>query len=242
MKTMGTTAMMLGLLILMASLALGQACPADKAAEQGHNAFEEFHHVMAPAWHTAYPEKDYEALIAAGPKFAEVFVMLEAETPKFSNDLKKARYERQLKAFKEVVTEYAAAAEAGDKEKVYELMPDVHTAFERTASATLPIKYREFDALVVALQLINDKHLPANNQEGIVGSTERLVEVSELLNEETLPRMLSWDSEEVMAELAKMKKIVADMKKCCDEKDMDGYRKHAEALATETETFEKRYL
>lgn len=239
---MGTMLLTAALLFFAATASFGQACPADKAAEKGHNAFEEFHHVMAPAWHTAYPEKDYDALLAAGPKFAEVFAELEVESPKFDNDLKKARYERQLKAFKELVTAYAAASEAGDKDKVYELMPDVHTAFERTASATLPIKYKEFNALVVALDLINEKHLPADNEEGIVGSTDRLVEVADLLNEETLPHMLSWDSEEVMAELAKMKSLVAEMKKCCDEKDMENYRKHAEALSAEAEAFEQQYL
>ena len=239
---LGTMLLTAAMLVFMATASFGQACPADKAAEKGHNAFEEFHHVMAPAWHTAYPEKDYAALLAAGPKFAEVFTVLEVEKPEFSNEYKKARYEKQLAAFKELVTAYAAAAEAGDTSKVYELMPDVHTAFERTASATFPVTYKEFSALTVALGLITDKHLPENNEEGIVGSTDRLVEVAGLLNEETLPQMLVWDSEEVLAELAKMKELVAEMKKCCDEKDMDAYRTHAASLTAEASAFEQKYL
>ena len=234
--------MILGVLLLAAPTSFAQECPADKAAEKGTNPFGTFHDVMAPAWHTAYPAQDYAALIAAGPEFEKSFAELKAWDPKLTSEVKKARYDGELAAFGELVTAYAAKAKAGDNEAVYAMMPDVHTAFERTASALIPVTYKEFDALVVALDLIKTKHLPSENETGIVGSTERLVEVAVLLNEETLPHMLSWSSEEVLAELAKMKTIVGEMKKCCDAKDMDNYRKQVTLLEVETKTFQEKFL
>ena len=234
--------MILGVLLLAPLMGLAQVCPADKAAEAGHNPFQTFHHVMAPAWHTAYPAEDFAALLAAGPEFEKAFAELRAWDPKLTSDIKKARYQAELAAFDTLVTAYAEKAKVGDSAAVYAMMPDVHTAFERTASALIPVKYKEFDALVVALDLIKTKHLPAENEAGIVGSTDRLVEVAGLLNEETLPHLLSWSAEEVLAELTKVKAIVTEMKKCCDAKDMDNYRKQVALLEAETSVFEEKFL
>jgi hypothetical protein len=223
-------------------MGFAQECPADKAAEKEHNPFSTFHEVMAPAWHEAYPARDFVTLLAAGPKFETAFVELKGWDPKLTSEIKKARYSGELTKFGELVTVYAEKAKAGDTEAVYAMLPDVHTAFERAASALVPVTYKEFDALVVALDLIKTKHLPEENQEGIVGSTERLVEVAGLLNEETLPHMLIWSSEEVLAEMAKMQTIVAEMKKCCDANDMTKYREQADLLETEAKTFQEKFL
>lgn len=237
-----TACTILGVLVCAALTSFAQECPGDKAAEKGNNPFSTLHEVIAPAWHGAYPGRDFDALLAAGPKFEAAFAELKAWDPKLTSEAKKARYAGELAAFGELVAAYAEKAKAGDTEAVYALMPDVHTAFERTASSLVPVTYKEFDALVVALDLIKTKHLPEDNQEGITGSTERLVEVAGLLNKETLPHMLSWSSEEVLAELTQMQTIVADMKKCCDDKDMAKYREQMALLEAHTKAFQEKFL
>jgi hypothetical protein len=44
-------------------------CPADKAGSQGKTIFKDLHDVMAPAWHKAYPEKDFAVIHEAFGKF-----------------------------------------------------------------------------------------------------------------------------------------------------------------------------
>ncbi|MBD3402734.1 hypothetical protein GF420_07550 [candidate division GN15 bacterium] len=229
------------MIVLLAAGASAQ-CPAHKAAEEGHGAFHTFHEVIAPAWHDAYPAKDYDALVAVGPEFKKAMLDLNAMRPEFPSERKTAHFNECRKELNELVEAYAAACEEGNQEKVYELMPDLHTAFERTAAATMPVHYKEFEALMVTLGLITDEHLPNDNAEGIVGSTETLVAKVNHLNEETLPHMLAWSKEDVLARFAKMQQIVAEMKKCCDEKDMEGYGEQAKALQAEAVDFRERYL
>ena len=62
------TAMML--FITATITAEPQQCPADKAAEHGYTAYDAFHKLMAPAWHTAWPAKDFGSLFKAGSEFA----------------------------------------------------------------------------------------------------------------------------------------------------------------------------
>ena len=97
---------------------------ADSAAAAGYTPFEAFHHIMAPAWHQAWPKKDYEALLAAGPKFAEAFVAIEQLKPKFKTEARQQAFIKHRKRFAELVKQYAEAGEHAPK-KIDRLRPDV---------------------------------------------------------------------------------------------------------------------
>ncbi|MBD3258631.1 hypothetical protein GF377_09385 [candidate division GN15 bacterium] len=205
-------------------------CPAHRAAQHGHDAFEEFHHAMAPAWHNAWPAKDYDALMAAAPEFAAQFEHIAAMEPEFKSPTKAKRFESKRAEFGEIVKQYAAAAEAGDKETVYELMPGLHDAFEHTAACLLPTSYRELKGLMTVSDKIVNKHLPEKNHEGIVGSTETLVIQVEALNEETIPDDLQYFKPQLLEQFTELKKLVGKARECCDKEDMAGYEEHVTKL------------
>jgi hypothetical protein len=218
-------------------------CPADQAAQLGHDPFHTFHKIMAPAWHTAWPEKDYDALLAAGPKFKEAFAGIAKMEPTFKT---KDGYKAFLKArdsFSKIVEMYAAAAKRGDKEAVYDLMPQLHDAFEMTASTLLPVSYPEIESVVITLNLIMETHLPKNNMEGIVGSTETLVAKFVVLSDTTtVPDELKEKKKEILAEIAAMKTLALQMKESCDKKDMKQYKEHATELDTKLKGFFEKYI
>jgi hypothetical protein len=219
-----------------------EECPGDQAAEQGLNPFGTFHEVIAPAWHQAWPDKDYDALIAAGPKFEKAFKGIAALKPEFTSTGRQKYFENCRKQFGEIVAAYAQAARDGDKDKVYELLPALHSGFEKTAAATMKIEYKQLDGIAVTIGLIVNKHLPENNQNGINGSTETLVTKVDALGEETLPDALTWDKEAVMTDLAGLKTIAGEMKKCCDSNDMDTYKARAEEFDKRLKAFYETYL
>ena len=218
-------------------------CPADRAAKMGFTAFHDFHKIMAPAWYTAWPDKDYDALLAAGPKFKEAFAGITEMKPTFKT---KESYKAFLKArdsFSRIIEMYAAAAKRGDKEGVYNLMPQLHDAFEMTASTLLPVSYPEIEAAVITLNLIMETHLPENNVEGIVGSTETLVaRFVVLADTTTIPDELKERQTEILAEIAAMKKLVLQMKESCDKNDMKHYKEHATELDAKLKGFFEKYI
>ena len=63
------------LVFLLAAFTIATAdeksCPADRAAQLGHDPFGAFHEIMAPAWHVAWPDSNFEALFEAGTAWVE---------------------------------------------------------------------------------------------------------------------------------------------------------------------------
>ncbi len=226
------------------ALAVGgeHTCPADRAKQAGHDVFGEFHHVMAQAWHQAWPSKDYDALIAAGPVFKEKFAGIAALEPEFKTEARMVRFEENRKQFAELVDAYATAAEAKDNVTVYKLMPDLHDAFEMTASALLPISYPEVDNVVITLNLIRENHMPHDNTEGIIGSTETLHRKVAMLNEETIPEDLASKKDEILVQFKEWKKLAAHMEECCKGERMEHYEEDVAKLAASIEKFLEMYL
>ncbi len=218
-----------------------EQCPANRAAEAGYNPFEAFHSVMAPAWHGAWPKKDYDALIAAAPKFAEIMVEIMKMKPEL-NEVRMANFVSYRDDFSKIVKAYSDAAEKGDNEAVYALMPDVHEKFEQTASSLLPIHYPLVESIAMQARLITETHLPNENKEGVVEATGKLAEQVKYLDEESIPQELTGKKEALMAQFADIQKIAAKMKECCDKDDMENFRVHAAALDGRMKIIVKEYL
>ncbi|MFQ6007858.1 MAG: hypothetical protein ACE5K8_02800, partial [Candidatus Zixiibacteriota bacterium] len=194
-------------------------------------------------WHQAWPEKDYDALLAAGPKFQEAFTAIAKLEPTFKTEARKNEFLKARDDFSKIVDMYATAAEKGDKQTVYELMPKLHDAFEMTASALLSVSYPEIEGVAITLKLILETHLPKNNMEGIIGSTETLLSRFDVLADTTsIPDVLKEKQKEILAEIAVMKKLVRQMKVSCDKNDMKGYKEHATTLDKKLKEFFERYI
>lgn len=235
------------LLLLVPCLAFAvdhdeSGCPADHAAKEGFTPFESFHHIMAPAWHEAWPAEDYDALIAYGPKFEESFKAIAAMKPKFKLQARQERFEQKRAHFAETVKTYAAAAAKGDKDAVYEMMPGLHEAFENTAGTLIPLEYKEIESINMVMRMILRKHLPENNTEGIVGSTETLVTKVNGLTEETIPEDMAEVKDDLMKRFTSFGEIASKMKECCEKEDMDAFAKHANALQADLDKLRQAYL
>jgi hypothetical protein len=234
------------LLLAMAAAAGEQKgesfCPAQRVAEKGQTVFEEFHQVMAPAWHMAWPKKDFDALFAVAPKFEKKFEAIAELKPELPNERRKAAFTSNRDELGKIVAAYAKAAAEGDQETVYELMPKLHDAFEQTASSLLPVHFPEIESALITTRLILETHLPNNNDEGVTGSTETLVTRVSSLNEEAVPEELHESMDEVTSAFAAMKTVVQDMKKCCDSGDMKEYEVHARNLEEMLQQFVTAYL
>ena len=235
------------LVLLLAFVAMAvhadeSSCPAKRAGDKGFNSIEAFHHVLGPTWHKAWPNKDYDALIAAGPKFEETFGPIAELKMTFKTEKRADAFTKNRDEFAKLVKLYGEACKDGNKEKVYELMPALHDAFEMTASAMLPVHYPEFDGFVISMNMIMESHMPQNNTEGIIGSTETLVAKVEGLTEETIPEDLKEKQAEIMAIFAAMKELTTKMKECCDKNDMETYKIHIEHLNTKVNEFHTKYI
>ena len=233
-----TKNILLSLLVLLAPYASAQeGCPADQAVAAGYVSFEHFHHVMAPAWHTAWPAKDYPALIAAGPRFTEQFAAIEQMNPALVSAVRRPAFIAQRQQFADLVKQYANACQHSDSVLVYKLMPDLHNAFEATAATLLPVSFPEFEGLMVTLDLIVQTHLPDLNIEGLVGSTETLRMKMEHLITAPLPEALIPNEDKIRSTLESLRHLVLHMLQAMYQDDIKMYIIYATELKTQSDEF-----
>ncbi len=233
------------LIVLLACGAAAAQCPADKAqakGEKGVSPFGSFHEIMAPAWHEAYPAKNFEAMFKAAPEFETRFVAVKEMKPAFKHEARKAAFDKNRAEFGDLVTVYAMAAAKQDSTTVYDLLPKLHNAFESSAQCLLPVEFPQVDGMLVTVLLINDKHLPENNMEGIAGSTETLVTKATALDEASIPKECETEKAAMLKDLQAIKETIGKLKAACDKKDMASYKEHLATLRTALKAIGSSYL
>lgn len=126
----------------------------------------DFHEVIYPIWHTAYPEKDYAALrsyVGDVNKYANK--IYEVKLTGILQD-KTAKWEEGVGVFKNSVDNYNKAAEGKDDAALLNAAEKMHSDYENLVRIIRPV-LKEVDAFHKELYVIYHKYLPDGNYEKI---------------------------------------------------------------------------
>lgn len=176
-------------------------CPAEQASARGMDVLKKLHGVMAPAWHTAYPDKDYAALGEAMDGFAAMIPDVKKIAHPFKTVEREKNFNTARTQFIELVEKGVAAKGTSDNNVIYTLMPDIHTGFEEMAYYLLPLQFPEFEALNNEVALMLDTHLKNEDSETLVGSLEALKAKNAELQEAALPEDLTSVEEQASSDI-----------------------------------------
>ncbi|MCX8010896.1 MAG: hypothetical protein N3A61_07075 [Ignavibacteria bacterium] len=137
-----------------------QECADDeKDLESKVAELDAFHEVIYPIWHTAYPEKDYNALRSYLPevnKLAEA--IYNAKLPGILRD-KEDKWKEGLKVFKNSVDDYNKACAGTGNEALLKAAEVMHAKYEMLVRIIRPV-LKEVDAFHKVLYVIYHKYLP----------------------------------------------------------------------------------
>ena len=190
-------------------------CPADRAADKGFKLLEELHQVMAPAWHEAYPAKNYVALGEAIVKFDAMIPEVKAMTHGFKTVEREEHFNAARNQFIELVARGKAINGTGNNEALYDLIPDLHTRFEEMAYYLLPLDFPEFTSLKVVVDLMIDTHLKNKDYKAIVTSLEALKIKDEMLQKADLPEDLKSVEGKASADIGAIGEMCRDLEAAC---------------------------
>ncbi len=190
-------------------------CPAEQAAAKGMETLEKLHGVMAPAWHKAYPDKDYAALGEAMDRFAAMVPDVKKIVHPFKTVERAKNFNAARTQFIDLVQKGAAANKAGDKEVVYAVMPDIHTGFEEMAYYLLPLQFPEFEALHTVVVLMVETHLKNEDYDAIVTSLEALKIKRTELQDAALPEDLTSVEEQANSDVAAIGEACDKLEAAC---------------------------
>ncbi len=144
-------------------------------------ALSDFHDVIYPIWHVAYPSKDYSALknyvedIDKGSQ-----TIYEAELPGILRD-KQELWNRGVDEFKVSVEEYKKIAEEDNNDLLLKAAENLHSRYEALVHIIHPV-LPELDQFHQILYMIYHKYLPQEDYQQIYLVSDDLVSKAEALS------------------------------------------------------------
>jgi len=205
---------------------LGSALPAehvpDPETESTVPELVDFHDVIYPIWHSAFPAKDYAALrgfvadIEAGAARISA-----AALPGILRE-KKAAWEKGLGEFDQAVGAYKRAAAGSDDQALLDAAELLHARYEMLIRAIRPVA-REVDAYHKTLYVVYHKYLPEKKYADICAVAPDMAAKAESITKVTLSKRLEARTEAFQAAAAKLlaeTKALEAAGKACLEKDI----------------------
>ncbi len=207
-------------LILAALLALSFGVIKGGASEQTAQETEStvpelvnYHDIIYPIWHTAYPQKDYAALRRFAPEVKSgAEKIYAAQLPGILRD-KEAKWKQGLEEFRGAVNSYIAAAAAEDDKALLEAAELLHAKYEMMVRIIRPV-LKEVDAFHKVLYVVYHKYLPDKAYDSIKSVSEEMVLKAEAITKASLPKRLESKSEQfiqVAYELYESTKALAEI-------------------------------
>ncbi len=184
---------------------------------------EQFHDVIYPIWHTAYPAKDYAALrsyVGEVSSFAEK--IYSAKLPGILRD-KKAKWEKEIAAFKGSVSEYNSKVAGKDDAALLKASEDLHSKYEMLVRVIRPVS-KEVDEFHQQLYVIYHTYLPNKDYKKILSVSDKLVEKAKAISQMKIPQKLEAKSEKInsaASDLLTAAKELNSLKKTAKEKDVN---------------------
>jgi hypothetical protein len=134
----------------------------------------DFHEIIYPMWHEAYPSKDYEALKGYVPQIkTSIELINNAKLPGILRD-RETEWKEQLDELNLAGQNYYDAVNKNDNEALLKAAENLHSAYERMVRVIRPV-LKEIDDFHQSLYVIYHKLYPDGKYDEIAGMTGELV-------------------------------------------------------------------
>ncbi|MEW6335913.1 MAG: hypothetical protein ACOY3Y_14730 [Acidobacteriota bacterium] len=184
MRRPPVTALILALATMVAVPTLAEN-PAEVKAEVP--ALADFHDVIFPLWHEAWPNKDVALMKELLPQAREgVGAIEKTELPGILRD-KQAAWSKGVAALRESLAAYERAAAAGDQQALLDAVEQLHARYETLVRTVRP-PMKEFDAYHQVLYQVFHKLMPAGDLDGLGAAAEEMAARCQVLAAAPLPK------------------------------------------------------
>ncbi len=211
--------------------------PAQQETESRVPALEDFHEVIYPIWHTAYPEKDYNALKSYKDKVNQYAQKIyEAKLPGILRD-KKEKWDKGVDAFKMSVIEYNKQAEGNNNPALLKSAEDLHSRYEMLVRIIRPV-LKEIDQFHKTLYVIYHTYLPEKNFDKIKAIAPGLVEKAKAIAGASLPARLKAKTDAFNKAAAELLTATENLQQKCKSSDNKEIEKAVDTMHTKYQKME----
>jgi len=198
-----------------------------------------FHDVIYPMWHGAWPEKDVAALKALVPDIEKHLKKIsKAKLPGILRD-KKQRWNQAVKELQAVVKEYKKAVASKDTQRALDAAEKLHSQYEAMVRITRPV-LKQIDQFHQALYPIYHYYMPKYDKPKLKEAVITLQSAMDTLNNAELPERYKELEKAFLAKRSELSKSVEYVVKVVNEIDDEKTVKDAiEEMHTKYQELEK---
>ena len=150
---------------------------------------DDFHDVMHPIWHDAYPNKDFEALKKYVDEVNEkAKAVYSAQLPGINRE-KQLKWNEGVIKFQAAVEEFNKTAQADDNEGLLKAAENLHTNYEMLVRIIRPVQ-KEIDEFHKTLYVVYHDFLPNKNYKKLGTVTDKLIKQAKAITKAKLPARL----------------------------------------------------
>lgn len=198
----------------------------------------EFHEIIYPIWHTAYPEKDYEALREYIPEVNRLAKnVFNAKLPGILRD-KQAKWDEGLEQLKKAVEDYNKAAAGEDNQALLDAAEALHAKFEMMVRLIRPV-LKEMDDFHKVLYVVYHKYLPNKEYGNIRSVSDDMILKAEAITDAKLPTRLEAKNDDFSSAAQELLEASKKLKATCLTGNTDLVEKAVEFLHTKYQNLEK---
>lgn len=177
------------LVVVLASMAAMTAAPIPQEPSSSVPAFDKFHDVIMPMWHTAYPAKDGAALRQLSKDVeAGVAAIAAAKLPGMLRE-KEAAWARGLVELKAAAAGYVTAAAGKDDQALLKAAERLHTVYEAQGQIIRP-PVPEMNEFHKTLYVVQHTYVPASNWAAVCKVSGELHAKAQAVAGATVPKRL----------------------------------------------------
>ena len=189
----------------------------------------DFHAVIYPLWHDAFPKKDYALIKTLLPKVDSLSSRLcAAELPGILRD-KQAAWDKNISQLKSTIEALHVAAGKSDQEGMLARTEQLHSNFEMLVRTIRPM-VKELDAFHQELYKLYHYHMPAYELDKIREVTAAMQEKMNALKQAQLPSRLAGKKEQFDKAVADLDTAVTKLAKKVKKDNKKGIAKIVETV------------
>ena len=239
MKNKSSMFSLLSLFLVLSLFSLAASIPIQtEETESRVEALSEFHEIIYPIWHTAYPEKDYAALREYVPEVNRLAKNLfKAKLPGILRD-KKAKWDLGMEQLKKAVEDYNKAAAGEDNQALLDAAEVLHAKFEMMVRLIRPV-LKEIDEFHKVLYVVYHKYLPNKEYANIRTVTDDMILKAKAITKAKLPKRLESKSDEFSVAAMELLEASKLLKATCLAGNTDVIEKAVESLHAKYQNLEK---
>lgn len=141
---------------------------------------DNFHEVIYPIWHTAFPEKNYDMLRGFLAEVNDLASKIySAKLPGILRD-KQAKWDAGIKTFKAAVDAYNTAVNGTDNQALLDAAEKMHADYEMLVRTIRPLT-KEIDEYHKLLYVVFHKYMPENDFTAIKNIANEMITKSEAI-------------------------------------------------------------